>query len=105
MIKWMSKEVEKAWDERDDIGLVGLVCEIHDHALKGHVVIQLEVCDYIYQLDLGDCTGLSDAEINARFVNLFPQFVDAYEADPDCFGPLVEDLRELADAFKKTIGG
>ena len=104
MIHWMSEKVEKAWDNHNDIGLVGLVCEIHDEALKGHIVIQLEIGDdYSYQLDLGDCRGLADADINRRFVERFPEFVRAYEASEECIGPLMDDLWELADDFENAI--
>lgn len=107
MISWMSKEVDELWDKAnsDGIGLNGIVCEIHDEELKGHIIIQLEIGDdYSYQLDLGDCTGLSDKEINERFVRKFPDFIKEYENDENCIGPLVEDLQELSDKFLATIG-
>ena len=104
MIYWMSDEVNRIWDESPDIGLIGTICEIRDEALKGHVVIQLEIGDnFYYQLNLGDCNGLSDVEINERFVRKFPEFVDFYEKSDECIGPLVEDLRELSDKFLATI--
>ena len=103
MIDWMSEKVEKVWDD-SNTGLVGIVCEIHDESLKGHIVLQLELGeDFKYQLDLGDCSELSNAEINERFVRKFPDFVKVYENSEDCCGPLAEDLKELSNKFLATI--
>ena len=102
MIEWLSNEVEAAWDSYPFLD--GIVCEIHDEELKGHIVIQLELMDdFTYQLDLGDCTGLSNPEINERFCRKFGEFVKAYEDSDEYFGPALEDIEELRDKFLKSI--
>lgn len=103
MISWMSEKVEKVWDEKCP-WLKGIICEIHDESLKGHIVIQLEITDDDYfQLDLGMCEGLSDEEINERFVRKFGDFVKDYEDWEECCGPILEDLEEMRDELLKTL--
>jgi hypothetical protein len=103
MIYWMSDKVNKVWDEKCP-WLKGIVCEIHDEELKGHIVLQLEINDdEWYQLDLGVCDGISDEAINERFVRKFGDFVKEYEDSDECCGPILEDLEELRDEFLKTI--
>lgn len=112
MIAWMSKDVDELWDKANSDGLflVGLICDIHPNCktLRGHVIIQLECVayftDFTYQLDLGDCTGLSDKEINDRFIRRFPNFVKAYGDFNDCVFTILESLQELSDKFLATIG-
>ena len=104
----MSKEVDKLWDDAnsDGLSLSGFVCEIHNDDLRGHVVIQLEISDdFLYQLDLGDCTGLPNEEINRRFVERFQNFVRAYDDFDDCCFPVLESLQSLSDGFRATIKG
>lgn len=103
MISWMSDKVVNVWDEKCP-WLKGIICEIHDESLKGHIVIQLEITDDDYlQLDLGMCEGLSDAEINERFVRKFGEFVKEYEDYDECCGPVLEDLEEMRDELLKTL--
>ena len=109
MISWMSEDVSSLWDKAnsDGLSLVGLICDIHPNCktLRGHVIIQLEIADdFTYQLDLGDCTGLSDKEINDRFIRRFPNFVKAYDDFDDCVFIILESLQELSDKFLATIG-
>ena len=106
MISWLSKAVDKLWDDAnsDGLRLCGYVCEIHNDALRGHVVIQLEIGDdFIYQLHLGNCTGLSNDEINRRFVERFQNFVKAYDDWDDCCFPILERLQTLSDDFLATL--
>ena len=106
MISWMSKEADKLWDDANSNGLAlgGFVCEIHNGDLRGHVVIQLEIGDdFLYQLDLGDCAGLANDEINSRFMERFKNFVKAYDDYDDCCFPVLERLQALSDDFLATI--
>ena len=98
MVSWMSEEVDKAWDDNCPF-LIGVICEIRGEELKGHIVMQLEEGDFVYQLDLGDCRGLKDEEIDRRFRDNFHKFVDAYADYDDCsFGEL-----EKLEGFLKDI--
>ena len=104
MISWLGKGEEMAWDEYCP-WLSAVVCEVHDDDLKGHIVLQFEGIEpddidskwYEYQLDLGDCSGFTDTEINERFCNRFQELVDEYENDDECCGPILDDLRAFAD--------
>ena len=103
MIYWMSDKINEIWDEKCP-WLKCIVCEIHDDELKGHIVLELEIDDEnYYQLDLGVCDGLSDEEINARFVGKFGEFVKEYESWDDCCGPVLEDLEEMMEEFAESI--
>lgn len=96
MIKWMSEEVNKAWDDNCPF-LFGIICETHGDELKGHIVIQLEDGDFVYQLDLGDCSDIADEEIDRRFRDNFHQFVDAYADCDDCSFAELEKLEGLLE--------
>ena len=95
MIYWMSDKVNKVWDEKCP-WLKGIVCEIHDEELKGHIVLQLE---------LHVVAGLVLAvPVGAHAADLAPgDFVKEYENWDECCGPVLEDLEEVRDAFLKTL--
>ena len=106
MISWLSNEVDKLWNNANSegLGLSGFVCETHDEDVRGHIVILFEIGDdFYYQLHLGDCTGLSDDEINSRFVERFKNLVKAYDDYDDCCFPILERLQSLSDSFLATI--
>lgn len=101
MIEWLDDNVEKLWDDYCP-WLQAVVCEIHDKSLKGHIVLQIEGIDDDfdggwYQLDLGDCTGLSNGEINRRFCEEFKTLVDEYESYEGCCGPILDQLRDFSN--------
>lgn len=102
MIYWLSDKAEKAWDSCPFLS--GIVCDVNCENLKGHIILELEIDDdFSYQLDLGDCTGLSDSDVNERFCRRFGIFVSAYEDSGEWCGPILEELEKLRDEFLKTL--
>lgn len=110
MIHWMSKEVNNLLDNFKDadgyhIPLSLTVCE---DSPKGHIELCMEVMDELSAyIHLGDCTGLSDAQINARFVKEFAEMANNYwydYYDYDVADIITEDyLIALAAAMEKTL--
>lgn len=106
MIHWMSDKINDLLDTFEDsnerhIHLPFIVC---CNARRGHVELCLVLWDEIYKhLDLGDCTGLSDAEINARFVKEFASFANHYAKEEDANEIIADYLTDLAAAMEKTL--
>ena len=108
MISWMSKEVEEIWDRynANGLSLIGIMCEISplNEQLKGHKVMQLEIGeDICHQIDFGDCTGMTDEEINERFIKVFHHFVNMCDEDEEVPFTIVEDLIAMCDEFDATL--
>jgi len=91
MISWMSEHTDRVLSDIVP-GLAVIVCE---RPPKGHVVVQMEHCDFCRQIDLGDCTGLRPQEIDRRFCEKFHLFTDEYEQSVEWCFPVAEDLHRV----------
>ena len=107
MIHWMSDEVNDLLDNFKDgdgthIPIVFTVC---DGTPEGHIELRMEVMDDVEaHIYLGDCTGLSDAEVNACFVKAFAEMANNYWYDYNVADIITEAyLIALAAAMEKTI--
>lgn len=109
MIHWMSKEVDELLDNyTDDYGthipMSFIVCEGGD---KGWIELACEIGgdDVEDNLILGDCAGLTDAEINRRFVEEFAKFAKDHGRElGDYYLGGDEYLDGLAKALAATLG-
>ena len=107
MIHWMSEDVSNLIDTYTDgngtyIPLAFVVCE---GAEKGHIELLCEVTDeFSTHIILGDCSSLTDAEINERFIREFAKVAVSYKETCETANEIVANyLESLADAMARTL--
>lgn len=100
MIYWMSKEVSDLIED-SAVPIRLMVCS---GSPEGHIELSCEFGDTINpHIDLGDCTGLSDAEINARFVKEFAKVAERYLKRSDLLWNIADYLETLSQAMLDTL--
>jgi len=102
MIHWMSDKVNDLLDnfKDGDGNHIPIALTVCDGSPKGHIELCMEVIDEteIY-ITLGDCTWLTDAQINARFIGKFQviRFEDIFSE------PVADYFYALGTAMEKTL--
>lgn len=100
MIYWMSKEVSDLIED-SAVPIRLMVCS---GSPKGHIELSCEFGDTINpHIDLGDCTGLTDAEINARFVKEFAKVAKRYLKRSDLLWNIAGYLETFSQAMLDTL--
>lgn len=100
MIYWMSKEVSDLLQD-SAIPIRLMVCS---GSPEGHIELSCEIGDTIdTHINLGDCTGLTDAEINARFVKEFDKMTKRYLRRADLLWNIADYLENFAQAMLDTL--
>lgn len=99
MIYWLSKEVSDLIED-SAVPIRLMVCS---GSPEGHIELSCEFGDLEPHIDLGDCTGLTDAEINARFVKEFAKVAERYLKRSDLLWHIADYLDTFAKAMLDTL--
>ena len=101
MIYWMSKEVSDILDGATSTPIILVVCS---GSPEGHIELCCEIGDdFETHIYLGDCTGLTDAEINARFVKEFAKVAEEYGKRKDALWHIADYLETFSQAMLNTL--